>query len=122
MANEQNLINLKDRTKAEQREIARMGGKKSGEVRRAKKTFRELMEEYGGMPDENDPRLTNDQVVMINQYKLAKSEKQGSTQAAAFIRDTKGESPKANEITLNADIKSITINFGDKKVIDGKEE
>ena len=111
MANEQNLVNLKDRTKTEQREIARMGGKKSGEVRRAKKTFRELMEEYGGMPDENDPRLTNDQAIMINQYKLAKSDKPGSTKAAEFVRDTKGEAPNKNEISLSG-IENITINFG----------
>lgn len=115
MANEQNLKPLNTRTKAEQRKIARMGGKKSGEVRRAKKTFRELMEEYGGMPDENDPRLTNDQAVMINQYKLAKSDKPGSTKAAEFVRDTKGEAPSKNEINLNANIESITINFGKGK-------
>lgn len=115
MAGKDNLINLKNRTKAEQREIARMGGKKSGEVRRAKKTFRELMEEYGGMPDENDPRLTNDQAIMINQYKLAKSDKPGSTKAAEFVRDTKGEAPAKNEFNLNANIESITINFGKGK-------
>lgn len=114
MANEKNLVNLKNRTKDEQREIARMGGKKSGEVRRAKKTFRELMEEYGGMPDENDPRLTNDQAIMINQYKLAKSDKPGSTKAAEFVRDTKGEAPNKNEISFNG-IESITINFGKGK-------
>ena len=114
MANEQNLVSFKDRTPTEQREIARMGGKKSGEVRRAKKTFRELMEEYGGMPDENDPRLTNDQAIMINQYKLAKSDKPGSTKAAEFVRDTKGEAPNKNEISFNG-IESITINFGKGK-------
>ena len=114
MANEQNLVSLKDRTTTEQREIAKKGGIKSGEVRRAKKTFRELMEEYGGMPDENDPRLTNDQAIMINQYKLAKSDKPGSTKAAEFVRDTKGEAPAKNELTLNANIESITINFGKK--------
>lgn len=114
MANEKNLVSLKDRTTTEQREIARMGGKKSGEVRRAKKTFRELIEEYGGLPDENDPRLTNDQAVMVSQYKLAKTDKPGSTKAAEFIRDTKGEAPAKNELTLSANIESITINFGKK--------
>lgn len=114
MAGKDNLVSLKDRTTAEQREIARKGGIKSGEVRRAKKTFRELMEEYGGMPDENDPRLTNDQAIMINQYKLAKSDKPGSTKAAEFVRDTKGEAPNKNEISFNG-IESITINFGKDK-------
>lgn len=116
MANEQNLIPNSQRTPEELREMTRKGGIRSGEVRRAKKTFRELMEEYGGMPDENDPRLTNDQAIMINQYKLAKSDKPGSTKAAEFVRDTKGEAPAKNELTLNANIESITINFGkDKK-------
>ena len=120
MANEQNLRPSEYHLT---REEAKKGGIKSGEVRRAKRTFRELMEEYGGTPDPNDPRLTNDQAVMIAQYKLAKNPKaKGSTQAATFIRDTKGEGPKNNEITLNADIKSITINFGDKKVIEDKEK
>lgn len=114
MANEQNLIPNSQRTPEELREMTRKGGIRSGEVRRAKKTFRELMEEYGGMPDENDPRLTNDQAIMINQYKLAKSDKPGSTKAAEFVRDTKGEAPNKNEISFNG-IESITINFGKGK-------
>lgn len=120
-----NIENLKPFTSEQSRAKAvvngRKGGIKSGEVRRAKRTFRELMEEYGGMPDPDDPSLTNDQAIMVNQYKLAKSTKMGSTKAAEFIRDTKGESPKAAELTLNADIESITIKFGNKKVVDGEE-
>jgi hypothetical protein len=114
MANEQNLIPNSQRTPEELREMTRKGGIRSGEVRRAKRTFRELIEEYGGLPDENDPRLTNDQAVMISQYKLAKTDKPGSTKAAEFIRDTKGEAPAKNEFNLNANIESITINFGKK--------
>lgn len=37
-----NLIPQSERTKDEQREIARMGGKKSGEVRREQKTYRDM--------------------------------------------------------------------------------
>ena len=40
--NEKNLIPLNQRTKSEQREIARQGGKKSGEVRREQKTYRDM--------------------------------------------------------------------------------
>ncbi len=40
--NEKNLIPLNKRTKSEQREIVKKGGKKSGEVRRQKKTMSEL--------------------------------------------------------------------------------
>lgn len=115
MANEQNLKPFtSDQNREEAVANGRKGGVASGVARRAKRTFRELMEEYGGMPDENDPRLTNDQAIMINQYKLAKSDKPGSTKAAEFVRDTKGEAPAKNELTLNANIESITINFGKK--------
>jgi hypothetical protein len=40
----ENLIDLSKRTKEEQREITRMGGTKSGEVRRKRKTFRQALE------------------------------------------------------------------------------
>ena len=40
--NDKNLIPLNQRTKSEQREIARQGGIKSGEVRREQKSYREM--------------------------------------------------------------------------------
>ena len=42
MKGKENLIPLNKRTKEEQREIAKMGGKKSGEVRREKKKLSEI--------------------------------------------------------------------------------
>ena len=42
MANEKNLIPLNKRSKKEQREISKKGGKASGETRRKQKTYREL--------------------------------------------------------------------------------
>ena len=42
--NGDNLIPLSERTKEEQREIARMGGKASGRVRRERKAMRETLE------------------------------------------------------------------------------
>ena len=44
MANEKNLIPWNKRTEKEQREYARKGGKKSGEVRRKRKAMKEQME------------------------------------------------------------------------------
>lgn len=44
MANEQNLIPWNKRTKDEQREYARQGGKRSGEVRRQKKAMKDTMQ------------------------------------------------------------------------------
>ena len=43
MANEQNLVPQNKRTKSEQRKIASMGGKKSGEVRRMKADFKAVL-------------------------------------------------------------------------------
>jgi hypothetical protein len=40
--NNENLIPFNQRTESEQREIARQGGIKSGEVRREQKTYREM--------------------------------------------------------------------------------
>lgn len=44
MANEQNLISLKDRTEEEKREIARMGGIASGEARKERATMKKTLE------------------------------------------------------------------------------
>lgn len=104
MANEQNL---KPPTTKEARERGRKGGIASGKARREKRTFRELMELYGAMPDPEDPDRTNDEAVVVNQYKLAKSDKPGSTQAATYIRDTKGEKPHDVVETPNIEVKPL---------------
>lgn len=49
MANSENLVNLKDRTKTEQREIARQGGIASGEARRQRKTLAQIGDMIGGL-------------------------------------------------------------------------
>lgn len=49
MANEQNLIPQNQRTKSEQREIARKGGIASGEARRQRKTLAQIGEMIGGL-------------------------------------------------------------------------
>lgn len=53
MANEQNLKPQNKRTKSEQREIARKGGIKSGEVRRKKKALKETMQMLLDLPVNN---------------------------------------------------------------------
>jgi hypothetical protein len=45
--NDENLIPFTERTEKEQREIARLGGIKSGEARRKKKTMREMVQLIG---------------------------------------------------------------------------
>ena len=50
MANEKNLIPWNKRTEKEQREYARKGGKKSGEVRRKRKAIKEQAELLLSLP------------------------------------------------------------------------
>lgn len=90
MANEQNLKPV--RNKKEARERGKKGGIASGAARRKKRTLREIMEAYGEA--KNEDGLTNDEKMVLAQYRLAQDEKaKGSTAAATFIRDTKGEKP-----------------------------
>lgn len=96
MANDDNLIPLDRRTKAERREIARMGGKASGEARRAKKTMRELASAMveakatgsaakvarrfaDGLDDEE---ITNAAAILAGQMSSALK---GNTNAARFV-------------------------------------
>lgn len=98
-----NLIPMNERTKDEQREIARKGGKESGKVRRHKRSMKEaaqlilqlparaeqaaLLQKYG-IP-END--CTNLMLVMAKAVQMAAD---GNLKAAEFIRDTLGENPQ----------------------------
>lgn len=53
MANEQNLISLKDRTEEEKREIARKGGIASGEARKERATMKKALETLLQEADDN---------------------------------------------------------------------
>jgi hypothetical protein len=114
MANEQNLIPNSERSPKEVRENGRKGGIASGIARREKKTLREMMEVFGNLESPTEG-MTNDELMILAQYRKAQDQKaMGSTEAAKFIRDTKGEAPNKNEISFNG-IESITINFGKGK-------
>lgn len=103
MANAQNLKPLNTRTKSEQREVASKGGKRSGEVRRQKRTFKELFDLLLDLPvkDEStkafiqslgiDPEVVNnDMAIVLSMYQEALK---GNTKAFELIRDTRGEKP-----------------------------
>ncbi|MBR3207721.1 MAG: hypothetical protein IKF58_15110 [Bacillus sp. (in: Bacteria)] len=104
MAGVENIVehNFKNLTAEEQRKIASQGGKASAKKRAEIKTLKELLRIYGSMQDSKDSSLTNDEAMVINQYNIAKSDKPGSTQAASWIRDTKGEKP--HEVVETPDI------------------
>lgn len=89
MANENNLLPLNKRTKSEQREIAKMGGIKSGEVRRNKKTLREELEIALTIKDE----ITGEDNRMTITKALIRKAARGDVKAYEVIRDTIGEKP-----------------------------
>lgn len=107
MANEKNLIPFNKRTENEQREYAKKGGKKSGEVRRAKKAMKETMKmllnldlpecegkeelKQLGLQEED---LTLQTGILVNQVKKALL---GNLDSAKFVRDTSGEYIGAEE-------------------------
>jgi hypothetical protein len=113
MANKENLKSLKERTTSEQREIARKGGKKSGETRRNKKTMREALEilMFDVEVDEAakdklrnagiDEKDFNNQMLIT--MGLMKKAREGDVQAYNAICSMIGEKP-ADKIDLNGDI------------------
>jgi len=86
MANEQNLINLKDRTQRERKEIAKKGAEATNKLKAQRKTLREellLLLEQG----DTQSKLS----LSIIQKAMT-----GDTKAFEVIRDTIGEKPKEN--------------------------
>jgi hypothetical protein len=83
MANEQNLsgYGFDERTASEQREIARKGGKRSGEVRRENKLIRDRILERMGESDW-DTMIDN----LIKRASL-------DTKSFEVLRDTIGQKP-----------------------------
>ena len=90
MANNENLKPV--RTKSEARKRGANGGKKSGEVRRQKKTMREMLDYLLQQDITNKQGETKNtlEVMMTAQIKEAIK---GNTKAAQFVRDTIGEMP-----------------------------
>ena len=106
MAGEENLIPFNERTEEEQKRIARMGGKASGEARRRKKTMKENLELLltmsvgkGKKADiekgENIKEYAKENVTVEQAMLIAQIQKalKGDTQAFEMIRDLIGEKP-----------------------------
>ena len=105
MANEENLVSLATRTTKEKREIAKKGGKKSGEVRAARKKFKEdlllALETVKG--DKTVQQLGIEAII--------KKFIAGDMQAFTIVRDTVGEKPAdkveadvKNEVNINREL------------------
>ena len=106
MAGEENLIPFNERTEEEQKRIARMGGKASGEARRRKKTMKENLELLltmsvgkGNKADiekgENIKEYAKENVTVEQAILIAQIQKalKGDAQAFEMIRDLIGEKP-----------------------------
>ena len=87
MANNENLVSLADRTTDEKREIAKKGGKASGEARRRRKSLKEdllvALEIVKG----------DKTIQEIGVEAILKKYMDGEIQAFTTIRDTIGEKP-----------------------------
>ena len=87
MANEQNLMSIQEvnsrRTPEQHSRDSAKGGKKSGEVRRVRKQFRE------SFIDELSQGTTQADIVKA----VLEKAQQGDIASATFIRDTIGEKP-----------------------------
>lgn len=101
-----NLIPQSERTKAEQREIARKGGIASGKARREKRALKDTLEELLAMPMKDGKSANIDDIKSIAGVKgknitmqeaimlsmLDKAVK-GDVRAAEYVRDTIGQKP-----------------------------
>ena len=81
MANEQNLVNLKDRTPRERQEISRKGANATNKLKRERKTLREELLLLLSQGD------TQEKVSLALIHKAQK----GDTKAFEVLRDTIGE-------------------------------
>ena len=102
-----NLISQSERTKAEQREIAKKGGIASGKSRREKKAMKDTLNELLSMPlksgkaadvetIKNLAALKGKNITVQEAIMLAQIQKalKGDTKAAEYIRDTSGQKLK----------------------------
>lgn len=105
--NEENLISLADRTKEEQRAIARMGGIASGKARKRKKLMAEQIDLLFSLPLKNEKakkqlealgvdaeNIDNQMAMLVSMLNTALSNDKNKVAAATFLRDTVGEKPK----------------------------
>lgn len=109
-----NLKPMNKRTKEEQKKIARAGGKRSGEVRRARKTLRE---ELLALLSDGDTQ--NKISVALIQEALTGNNAGSVTKAFEVIRDTVGEKPV--DKVMVAEVDQNVINEVEAMINDEEE-
>lgn len=108
--NEKNLIPNSARTPEQLREMTTKGGKRSGEVRRAKRDLKDRMKSLLALPvnDFDDyngatamgvdlSEIDNETILIVNLYKKAKS---GDVQAFKEIRNLLGQDLATEEMKI----------------------
>ena len=95
MANEQNLIPWNKRTENEQREYARKGGYKSGEVRRQRKAMKEQMEMLLSLPFKQEKQLKFMKSLGIEEEEI---DNQMALMVAMYAKALKGDVQAFNSI------------------------
>ncbi len=128
-----NYENIKDygfdkRTAKEQREIAVMGGKASGESRRRKADFRKTLnmlltaeidsEEWEPVLEALGVECTLESALLMAQIKEAM---QGNTKAATFVAKYSGQSPEPDENRRNREA-DTELKQARKQVVTGENE
>lgn len=120
MANEQNLVSLKNRTTTEQRAIAQMGGKASGEARRKKKQRGDILREIINTEVTNEKMLANLRALgifkehptledYINATATRDLTKKASMQDVQRLND-EVYGPNKQQFELSGEVSGITIN------------
>ncbi len=135
MANDKNLIPTTKRTKREVRENSRKGGIKSGEVRRRKKTMKEVAEVILSLPlkdralDDIDALMSlegikgkNITVQETMTIALIKKAMTGNLQAIKLMSEVMGEIVEKQEIEHKADNSFMTALNGKAEEVWKNEE
>lgn len=108
--NESNLIPQSQRTKSEQREIARKGGKASGKKRRERKLFKELLAAALDIEQTNSRGETKSlkDIGMVN---LAARVAKGDLKAIELASKILGELVNKTDVTSDGQKLDLTINL-----------
>ena len=131
----EDLIPQSERTKDEQKAIARKGGIASGKARREKKLMRETLNIILSMPMKNGKNadvesirsfaalkgknISVQEAILIAQVQKAMK---GDTKAAEYVRDTAGQKPVDNVVMsgeVNNPFAELTTDELKKMVYDG---
>ena len=121
--------NLKNKTPEERREIARMGNLAQQNVKKRRRTFREIIEALGTMdatdaekekflqmfPGADRNEITKDMMLIASMYNQAVG--RGNVKAAGMIRDTAGEKPDTN-ITGSITTEKVFVTEKDIKEVE----